>query len=732
MSKSVCDLPMGDSPAPVDLPHFPTRQQAVVWRNWELVPVRRLARVLDASPKEVVALAAEMGLRTPPRVGKEWLARGYCTLIRSNWHLLPYGQILELLGWSADQLDYALREEDFLWTKLGKHKPAAEAIRFAPLTPEQVRQTRQLRASARRHFGNIDEGREHEAAFAFLRQYGATKPRVGRPGGSPFDLRLIYSYYATYGDPLLHPEVDPYPDGLLARYAALGVNAVWLQGILYALYPWDAFPRLSVGWETRLANLSRLVQRAARHGIGVYLYLNEPRGLPVGGFEDRPELKGFEFSGVSTLCTSLPEVQRFLRQGAEHVFRQVPGLAGAFTITMSENPTSCISRWKSARECPRCSKRRPAEVVAEVNRLLAEGVHAANAGARVLVWTWAWQAEWEQEAVGLLPSDVDLMCVSEWGLPTRVGGVEGSVVDYSVSWVGPSERSIRLWRHAQARGLRTIAKVQVNNSWELSAVPYLPTPDLVEQHLNRLREVGVNGLMLSWTVGGYPGGNLALIDRPSAELAVELFGSRAAPLVQQAWRAFSRAFQELPFDCSVIYRSPLNTGPANLLHLRPTGYEATMVQGFPYDDLTTWRGIYPENVFERQLRKLSRGWRRGLDQLSGARRLVPQAKRKHLEDLDRVAQAAYCHFRSTYLQVRYVRARDSLRQGARRAATLGAIAREEVELARRLHAIMQRDSRIGFEAANHYSYTLNDLKEKVIQCEWLQRQLSSRKAERKA
>ena len=39
-------------------------------------------------------------------------------------------------------------------------------------------------------------------------------------------------------------------------------------------------------------------------------------------------------------------------------------------------------------------------------------------------------------------------------------------------------------------------------------MPWIPVPDLVERHLKNLRAEGVTGLMLSWTVGGYPGGNL--------------------------------------------------------------------------------------------------------------------------------------------------------------------------------------------------------------------------------
>ena len=54
---------------------------------------------------------------------------------------------------------------------------------------------------------------------------------------------------------------------------------------------------------------------------------------------------------------------------------------------------------------------------------------------------------------------------------------------------------------------------------------------------------------------------------------------------------------------------------------------------------------------------------------------------------------------------------------------MAACVREEIQLALRLHELARRDSRIGFEASNHYFYSLNDLREKVISCEALLRQL---------
>ncbi|MGE5296480.1 MAG: hypothetical protein ACM3VT_16795, partial [Solirubrobacterales bacterium] len=123
-------LPPTDPRPPVAFAHFPDRLHAFVWRNWEMVSLERMARVLDTTPQKVREVGLSMGLpvhRTPPA---ECQQRGYITIIRRNWHLLPFEQLLELLGWDADKLAFALREDDFLWIKLGSFKPSCPTLRY--------------------------------------------------------------------------------------------------------------------------------------------------------------------------------------------------------------------------------------------------------------------------------------------------------------------------------------------------------------------------------------------------------------------------------------------------------------------------------------------------------------------------------------------------------------------------------------------------------------------------
>ena len=125
-------LPVGSAPLPVASPHFPSRLHAYVWRNWQLVPAGRLAEVVGAAPEQIIALGRAMGLSGPPAVDANVQRRSAITVIRRNWHLLPYEQLLALLGWTDQELAYSLREDDFLYIKLGSLKPHCEPLRLQP------------------------------------------------------------------------------------------------------------------------------------------------------------------------------------------------------------------------------------------------------------------------------------------------------------------------------------------------------------------------------------------------------------------------------------------------------------------------------------------------------------------------------------------------------------------------------------------------------------------------
>jgi hypothetical protein len=708
-------LPEGNAPAALDFPHFPDRLHAFVWRNWGLVEADRLAKVIGTSPENVRDLAASMALPPRPVVEPEWRTRGYITIIRRNWHLLPYDQLLTLLDMPAERLAGVLREDDFLFVKLGNLKPRCARLVYSPPDTRTSERAARIKRLVEAEFGD-ELAKPAEPRFAFLRRFSAPVaiPRPAPPG----PLRFIYSYFAVFGDPLSDDSLDPYPDGLLQALADRGVNGVWLHVVLRDLAPGgDAFPEFGRGHERRLENLRKLVNRAKRFGIGVYLYVNEPRAMPAEFFASRPGMAGVREGAHVAMCTSNEQVRRWLGDALAHVFMSVPGLGGVFTITASENLTSCASHFRQA-DCPRCGRRAGADVIAEVNATVEQGVHRASPDAKVIAWDWGWPDDWVPSVIAELPKSVWLQSVSEWSLPIERGGVKTTVGEYSLSAVGPGPRATRHWQLAKQAGLKTSAKVQLNNTWELSAVPYLPVTELVAEHASNLSAAGADGMMLSWSLGGYPSPNLKVAARlqkggASKEsvmdaVARERFGDRAAPHARTAWKHFSDAFREYPYDGGVVYNCPAQYGPANLLYPKKTGYAATMI-GFPYDDVDGWRGPYPEEVFAAQFEKVAAGWDAGLAEMKLAAEASDNSAAR--EDYD-LARAAGLHFRSIANQTRYILARNANRRDEQQR-----FAREETAVAKELFPLARRDSRIGFEASNHYYYVPQDLIEKVLNCQ---------------
>ena len=742
-------LPAGDAAAAIVSGHFPDRVHEFVWRNWNAVEPGKLAKILGASVQDVTAVAESMGLPRTPVVPPEMKQRGYITLIRRNWHLLPYEQLLELVEMTPDRLAFTLREDDFLWVKLGRLKPKCEPLRYQAPNDAARRRAAEIRRVVEQDFG-AEIRRPGEQRFEFVRQLSSpmASPPAPDPKAGPSDpMRLVYSYMAVYGDPLVNPAVNPYPDGFLQRLSAVGVNAVWLHAVLRELAPGGAtFPEFGEGHERRLTNLRALVERAKKYGVRVYLYMNEPRAMPNAFFKNRPEVAGVrdvrDAKGEYTaLCTSHPAVRKWMADALAFIFREVPDLGGIYSITASENLTSCASLggWKS---CERCKSRTDTEIIAEVVATLEEGVHRGNPKANVVVSDWGWKGHGDAvDIVARLPKSVWLMSVSEWSLPIVRGGIESKVGEYAISAVGPGPRAPRHWAAARQIGVKTAAEIQFNNTCELASLPFLPVMDLVGEHVHNLAPEKLNGMMIGWTMGGHPSPNFELVQRlsrtPGASvgpvldaLARERFGPEGGTHARKAWTLMSNAYREYPFHISVVYTSPVQIGPANALYPSKTNYRATM-WGIPYDDVDRWRGPYPPEVFASQFEKVATGWQPGIAELQLAVQKAPPARRSEVQADLRFARASAIIFQSVANQTSFVIARDAL---ANKSSSLSAEERtrwraeikrrleSEILLARQLFTLTRDDSRIGFEPSCQYFYLPLDLVEKVINCRWLLKQ----------
>ena len=717
--------------------YFPSRMHAFIWRNWTVVSKDKLAEVLGTNTKNVDQVARSMGLPKQGKILQEWASsRGYITVLRRNWHLLPYEQILHLLSLSREELAFKLIEDDFLFTKLGSIKPHCEPLRYTKPTKEMEVKAAKIALYTK----GMDAFNKEIPRFAFINDFQEPESTiVPSQDESNFDLRLIYSYFADFGDPLLDPDLKSYPEGMLQKLSQEGVNGIWLHSVLRMLVlESDGFPGDEKALQ-RIEGLNRLVKRAAKYGIKIYLYVNEPRSMHHDFFSsnpDRNEWGGVREGDLQAFCTSNPEVLKWLSSSLEQVFKQVVGLGGVFTITASENLTSCASHGNHS-QCSRCAKRSFGDIIAEINTAIYEGVTSGNPDAKVLVWDWGWIDAEAEHIINNLPKNCWLMSVSEWSMPIERGGIESHVGEYSISSVGPGPRAIRHWRMAKNAGLKTVAKVQVNSTWEIAAVPAIPALDLIASHAENLSNQDINGVMLSWSLGGYPSENLKLFqslkqgekEEALKKLAEETYGKEIAGDVRKSWQLCSESFKEYPYHIGTLYKGPQQTGPANPFFIKPSGYSATMV-GIPYDDVNAWRSIYPVQVWVSQLDKCSRGFFDGVAVLKNIEKKPKGAFLENLESLQTRMEVVEIHLRSAAEQARFTDARNRFlasntmdEEKKLCIAEMRKAAYQELELIQSLLPLVKKDPTIGFESSNHYFYLPIDLLEAHISVqytvEWL-------------
>jgi hypothetical protein len=143
------------------------------------------------------------------------------------------------------------------------------------------------------------------------------------------------------------------------------------------------------------------------------------------------------------------------------------------------------------------------------------------------------------------------------------------------------------------------------------------------------------------------------------------------------------------------------------MYKEKTGFDSTMVC-FPYDDLAKWRAIYPEETFFKCFDELCKKWREGLEILDSLD-LSDDPKTALVRDC---AWGCYLHYFSCRNQVRYLMEGTPDKEKAE-------LVRSEAKTALDLAKLAAKNPAFGFEAADHYYYTRQNLLEKIINCDYL-------------
>ena len=146
----------------------------------------------------------------------------------------------------------------------------------------------------------------------------------------------------------LADDIDYYPDEYLKRLAREGVNGLWLTGELRELTR-TSYPEADPLADRRIAKLNRTVEKCAKYGLKTWLFMIEPKIVPVEDplFVKHPELFSqpthYRGRDCMVMCSSKPDCRRYLEEATHDLFTRVPGLGGFINISHGERTTSCLA-----------------------------------------------------------------------------------------------------------------------------------------------------------------------------------------------------------------------------------------------------------------------------------------------------------------------------------------------------------------------------------------------------
>jgi hypothetical protein len=562
-----------------------------------------------------------------------------------------------------------------------------------------------------------------------------------------------------YGDEILAEEHKFTPE-YFASVREGGYTAIWIYGVLRDLVTFEQAPHWDKNNAARIAALNRITATAKKFGIGIYLYINEPKGFFPGEpmFEKYPDLQGahqprFADTPLSDIepeyafCTQSSFTEEYLTGGFARLFALCPDLAGVIAITATEIHSHCFSHGQQE-SCPRCKNSNAIDTVIDVLTKIRNGVRQSSATAKVVAWNWSW-AMYEDppqpKIISGLPQDVILQCDMQRGGSKTTDGIEMIVDEYSFSYLGPSPLFIGTAKVCEETGHELWAKLMVNTTHEFLSTPYLPLYFRLAKKTIAIRDYNARGWFACWNYGGHADTPMARlgskiftddnfgeneIEGEVKSLAQELYGEDKAEAAFAAWKKFDAAFEYFPFDMTLIYYGP---------HMHGTGLEwifAEEVTPMPWywlkdtgrasNDLFSWCTYFtPEQVIEL-LTKLCDGWQPGVQILGDAFGLenpfdaLPNFDEllgiPGFEDFN-IARTMYFHYRSTIAFVKFRLASLAFFKNEARDAQqeiISTLLEEEKPRIRAMAQIVAAYPEIPYqEEAQQSLYTASDLQQKL-------------------
>jgi hypothetical protein len=324
-----------------------------------------------------------------------------------------------------------------------------------------------------------------------------------------------------------------WPDKYLAWLPRYGFDAIFdssyanVNGVLVGNPAFPCDPER----QQDPARVHDLARRAARYGIRLYCQIMYNY---TGTRESEEGLRKL----VRDIVTQFPEIQGYVVLSEGFYYKTWFGAGGQGNLDLHE----WTRGW------------------AKGVGIVADECRRLNPAIEVLPWAYNVdfrpdQTEINRYVMDQLPAETIPLVTFENGKGFTLDGEQGSIRDYSISEIGPSEVAAVQIAEAKKRRMRGIySKADTWASWQFGTSPYLPFPYQWYERYRALERYGIDGTMESWTYGFKPNfvaemrtwyswSGAPPLDDLLRQIARRDFGAGSEELVLDAWKRFSAAIR---------------------------------------------------------------------------------------------------------------------------------------------------------------------------------------------
>lgn len=402
-----------------------------------------------------------------------------------------------------------------------------------------------------------------------------------------FDVRMFGDVYGTFTVSGLRIK-RPVNRDTFSALSRFGANATFTFVQLGDYLDGSIYPELrNPDREKNLAELARLAELCQSVGLDLYLDAYNPK-LPSNHpvFLAHPNARGASQHGhdIRSLCPSDPETLKFIAESWADVFRRVPALGGMVAIIGGEGFYHCYMRaGKDGPDCPRCRNRAPEDVVADLANAVFRAIRRVRPDAELLAWPYSaflWSRDpFQLGLIAKLDPGVQLVSEIDKDYLYKKEGYVKNIWDYSIDFLGPSDRFKAQKEAVEKRGLKLCCKTETSVSLEFHSVPYIPCLQRWGSRMEIIRSQKPTSICYAYDITGFTrsrsdelAGRLSW--EPAGTTGEEIFkiarrdfGPEAADGVVKAWDFFSQALGHCPHLTHGYYRGPSFIGAAQPLML---------------------------------------------------------------------------------------------------------------------------------------------------------------------